>query len=39
VTEDYLSVVVPADAPWVLGRRRVGGRLVAHGATLTAECA
>ncbi len=39
VTEDYLSAVVPADAPWVLGRTRVSARLVARGPVLRAECA
>jgi len=39
LSEDYLSAVVPADAPWVLGRSRVSARLVARGAGLEAECA
>ena len=39
VTEDYLSAVVPADAPWVLGRTRVAARLVARGSALRGECA
>jgi len=37
VTEDYLTALVPADAPWVLGRSRVRARLVACGAALAAE--
>jgi threonylcarbamoyladenosine tRNA methylthiotransferase MtaB len=37
VTEDYLTALVPADAPWVLGRARVGARLVARGAELFGE--
>jgi len=39
VTEDYLSATVPADAPWVLGKRRVAARLVARGGLLAAESA
>jgi threonylcarbamoyladenosine tRNA methylthiotransferase MtaB len=34
VSEDYLTALVPADAPWVLGRSRVGARLVARGSEL-----
>jgi len=37
VTEDYLTALVPADAPWVLGRSRVAARLVARGPLLHAE--
>ncbi len=37
VTEDYLTALLPADAPWALGRARVAARLVARGATLLAE--
>jgi threonylcarbamoyladenosine tRNA methylthiotransferase MtaB len=37
ITEDYLSAVVPADAPWVLGRSRVTVRLVARGPALHGE--
>jgi hypothetical protein len=37
VTEDYLTALVPADAPWVLGRSRVAARLVARGSLLHAE--
>lgn len=29
LTEDYLAVRLPADAPWVLGRARLAARLVA----------
>ena len=39
VTEDYLGVRIPADAPWVIGRRRVRGRLVARDGVLGAEAA
>jgi hypothetical protein len=39
VTEDYLTAVVPADAPWVLGRSRVAARLVSRGSALQGECA
>ncbi|HXY68791.1 MAG TPA: MiaB/RimO family radical SAM methylthiotransferase [Gemmatimonadales bacterium] len=39
VTEDYLTALVPADAPWVLGRARVAARLVARGPSLWAEAA
>jgi len=39
VTEDYLNATVPADAPWVLGKRRVAARLVARGGLLAAESA
>jgi threonylcarbamoyladenosine tRNA methylthiotransferase MtaB len=34
VTEDYLSVTVPADASWVLGRRRLSARLRLQGGRL-----
>ena len=37
VTEDYLTAVVPADAPWVLGRSRVAARLVPRGSALQGE--
>jgi threonylcarbamoyladenosine tRNA methylthiotransferase MtaB len=37
VTEDYLSAMVPADAPWVLGKSRVAARLVARGPALHGE--
>jgi threonylcarbamoyladenosine tRNA methylthiotransferase MtaB len=37
VTEDYLTALVPADAPWVLGRPRVAARLVPRGLALQAE--
>lgn len=37
LTEDYLTALVPADAPWVLGRARVAARLVARGPVLHAE--
>jgi hypothetical protein len=39
VTEDYLGVRIPADAPWVLGRRRVRGRLLVRDGVLGAEAA
>ncbi len=39
VTEDYLNAVVPADAPWVLGRARLSARLVVRGPQLMAESA
>ena len=39
VTEDYLAVSVPAEEPWVLGRRRVPGRLLVRGGVLLAEAA
>ena len=37
VTEDYLTALLPADAPWALGRARVAARLVARGPALLAE--
>ncbi len=37
ITEDYLPVRVPADAPWVLGRRRVAARLIGGAGVLQAE--
>jgi threonylcarbamoyladenosine tRNA methylthiotransferase MtaB len=37
VTEDYLTALVPADAPWARGRARVAARLVARGPALHAE--
>jgi threonylcarbamoyladenosine tRNA methylthiotransferase MtaB len=37
VTEDYLTAIVPADAPWVLGRSRVAARLVSRGWELHGE--
>ncbi len=37
VTEDYLPVVVPADAPWALGRSRLVVRLARRGAALRGE--
>ena len=37
VTEDYLTALVPADAPWVLGRARVAARLAVRGSELLAE--
>jgi threonylcarbamoyladenosine tRNA methylthiotransferase MtaB len=37
VSEDYLAAVVPADAPWVLGRSRVAARLVPRGPELAGE--
>jgi len=37
VTEDYLAALLPADAPWALGRSRVAARLVARGPELLAE--
>ena len=37
VTEDYLAALLPADAPWALGRSRVAARLVARGPLLHAE--
>jgi len=37
VTEDYLTALLPADAPWALGRARVAARLVARGSVLHAE--
>lgn len=37
VTEDYLTALVPADAPWALGRSRIAARLVARGSLLHAE--
>jgi len=39
VTEDYLTALLPADAPWVLGRSRVSARLVSRGPALWAEAA
>ncbi|MEK6611144.1 MAG: MiaB/RimO family radical SAM methylthiotransferase [Gemmatimonadota bacterium] len=39
LTEDYLTVQIPADAPWALGRGRVTGRLVQSGNSLRAEAA
>jgi threonylcarbamoyladenosine tRNA methylthiotransferase MtaB len=39
VSEDYLGVRVPSDAPWVSGRRRVQGRLVARDGALHADAA
>ncbi len=39
LSEDYLAAQVPADAPWVVGRRRVRARLVLDGARLRAEAA
>ncbi len=39
VSEDYLGVRIPADAPWAAGRRRVPGRLVARDGALHAEAA
>ena len=37
ITEHYLPVRVPADAHWVLGRRRVAARLVGGAGGLLAE--
>ena len=37
VSEDYLTALLPADAPWALGRSRVAARLVARGSELFAE--
>jgi len=37
VTEDYLSARVPAEEPWVAGRRRVVGRLALRQGALVAE--
>ncbi len=39
LSEDYLNVRVPAEAPWVLGRARVAARLVLDGGRLRAEAA
>jgi len=39
LSEDYLNVRVPAEAPWVLGRARVAARLVLDGGQLRAEAA
>ncbi|HTT67017.1 MAG TPA: MiaB/RimO family radical SAM methylthiotransferase [Gemmatimonadales bacterium] len=39
VTEDYLTALVPADAPWALGRARLAARLVSRGSALWAEAA
>jgi threonylcarbamoyladenosine tRNA methylthiotransferase MtaB len=39
VTEDYLAVRVPADAPWASGRRRVRARLAERDGALVAEAA
>ena len=39
LSEDYLNVLVPAEAPWVLGRARVAARLVLDGGRLRAEAA
>jgi len=39
LSEDYLGVEVPAEAPWVLGRRRVAARLVLASGRLAAEAA
>lgn len=39
LSEDYLNVRVPAEAPWVLGRARVAARLVLDGERLRAEAA
>jgi threonylcarbamoyladenosine tRNA methylthiotransferase MtaB len=39
LSEDYLTVRVPAEAPWVLGRSRVAARLVMDGGRLRAEAA
>jgi len=39
VSEDYLDVRIPADAPWLAGRRRVRARLVGAGAVLAEEAA
>ncbi len=39
LSEDYLGVEVPAEAPWVLGRRRVAARLSLRGGRLVAEAA
>jgi len=39
VSEDYLGVRIPSDAPWAAGRRRVPGRLVGRDGGLHAEAA
>jgi len=39
LSEDYLGVEVPAEAPWVIGRRRVAARLSLVGGRLVAEAA
>ena len=39
LSEDYLGVEVPAEAPWTLGRRRVAARLALAGGRLVAEAA
>jgi threonylcarbamoyladenosine tRNA methylthiotransferase MtaB len=39
LSEDYLGVEVPAEARWVLGRRRVAARLVLASGRLAAEAA
>ena len=39
LTEDYLGVLVPAEAPWVVGRRRVSARLALRDGRLVAVAA
>jgi threonylcarbamoyladenosine tRNA methylthiotransferase MtaB len=39
LSEDYLPVQLPAEAPWVLGRKRVRARLTLEGGRLLGEAA